>query len=127
MLTCSGNLCLRVAWWLYLCTYYQISTTQGFPAQRNSDECVSQHVSVVQIFVHISAKVLTLFYFFTFQEIVETSFQRKGSIRRVLPSSPQGDSLLNVSARMVSNSKTKSFPKENYSQFFLEYNLISEL
>lgn len=60
------------------------------------------------------------------KEIVETSFQRKGSIRRVLPSSPQGDSLLNVSARMVSNSKTKSFPKENYSQFFLEYNLISE-
>lgn len=59
------------------------------------------------------------------KEIVETSFQRKGSIRRVLPSSPQGDSLLNVSARMVSNSKT-SFPKENYSQFFLEYNLISE-
>uniref|UniRef100_A0A8D8Y9E0 AKT-interacting protein n=1 Tax=Cacopsylla melanoneura TaxID=428564 RepID=A0A8D8Y9E0_9HEMI len=59
------------------------------------------------------------------KEIVETSFQRKGSIRRVLPSSPQGDSLLNVSARMVSNSKP-SFPKENYSQFFLEYNLISE-
>ncbi|KAL1456213.1 hypothetical protein WDU94_000959 [Cyamophila willieti] len=59
------------------------------------------------------------------KDIVETSFQRKGSIRRVLPSSPQGDSLLNVSARMVSNSKP-SFPKENYSQFFLEYNLISE-
>lgn len=60
------------------------------------------------------------------KEIVETSFQRKGSIRRVLPSSPQGDSLLNVSARMVSNSKTTNFPKENYSQFFLEYNLMSE-
>lgn len=60
------------------------------------------------------------------REIVETSFQRKGSLRRVLPSSPQGDSLLNVSAKMVSNSKLSTFPRENYSPFFLEYNLISE-
>lgn len=56
--------------------------------------------------------------------------KRQGSIRRILPSVANGDSMLGVSAKMIERPQppqpNSSSQKQSYNQYFQEYSIISE-
>ncbi|KAK7793721.1 hypothetical protein R5R35_007877 [Gryllus longicercus] len=60
-------------------------------------------------------------------EDMNEPFRRQGSLRRVLPSLPSGDSQLSMSAKMIDRPAVSSRVNQNeYKQYQLEYGLISE-